>query len=122
MPPPSLPALFESVSVSPLRAPPLPPPLVQAECYSAPGVGKDLVWTLCVGSGPAYAIPWCSNPVFSPNAVITYDPPRVAGVEAVFGSSLVWGSTRGNDTVRLYGFNFGVPTDAAAQVWCAVCA
>ncbi len=102
---------------SPASPPPrLPRGRLQAECYSSPGVGKDLVWTLCVGSGPAFDVPWCSNPVFSPNAVTTYDPPLVTGVEAISGSSTPWGTTRGNDTVRVYGLNFGVPTDGTAQV------
>jgi hypothetical protein len=83
------------------------------------------VWTLCIGSGPNYDVPWCSNPLLSPNALTTYEVPQVTGVEAVLNSGGTWGTTRGNDTVRLYGINFGVPWDKSAQVrfsppylWC----
>jgi hypothetical protein len=92
----------------------------QVSCVSSWGVGTNLVWTVCVGSGPSYSTPWCSSPVLNPLAITTFDAPVVIGVESVVVPGTAWGSTRGNDTVRLYGLNFGVPMDSNAQVWALV--
>ncbi len=90
----------------------------QVKCTVAPGVGARLVWTVCVGSGPGYATPWCSDPSLHPGVAIAYDAPLVTALTLGAPASSVWGITSGGDEVLVRCRNCGSQADAVAQVMC----